>query len=60
MRRTRRTAAVYENPCHHQRRGGKRTAAIEDGCDTLFNEGMPHGRAIGGLAIVNPFLASTP
>jgi predicted nucleic acid-binding protein len=35
-------------------------AAIEAGCDTLFTEDMQHGRAIGGLSIVNPFLASTP
>jgi predicted nucleic acid-binding protein len=31
-------------------------AAIEGGCDTLFSEDMQHGRTIGGLAIVNPFL----
>jgi predicted nucleic acid-binding protein len=31
-------------------------AAIEGGCDTLFSEVMQHGRSIGGLAIVNPFL----
>jgi predicted nucleic acid-binding protein len=31
-------------------------AAIEAGCDTLFSEDMQHGRTIGGLAIVNPFL----
>ena len=31
-------------------------AAIEAGCDTLFSEDMQHGRKIGGLAIVNPFL----
>jgi predicted nucleic acid-binding protein len=31
-------------------------AAIEAGCDTLFSEDMQHGRSIGGLAIVNPFL----
>ena len=35
-------------------------AAIEAGCDTLFTEDMQHGRAIGGLTIVNPFLASVP
>jgi predicted nucleic acid-binding protein len=35
-------------------------AAIEAGCDTLFSEDMQHGRSIGGLAIVNPFLESTP
>jgi predicted nucleic acid-binding protein len=33
-------------------------AAIEAGCDTLFSEDMQHGRRIGGLTIVNPFLAS--
>jgi predicted nucleic acid-binding protein len=31
-------------------------AATEAGCDTLFSEDMQHGRTIGGLAIVNPFL----
>ena len=31
---------------------------IEAGCDTLYTEDMLHGRAIGGLAIVNPFLES--
>ena len=31
-------------------------AAIEAGCDTLFTENMQHGRSIGGLTIVNPFL----
>jgi predicted nucleic acid-binding protein len=35
-------------------------AAIEAGCDTLFSEDMQHGRIIGGLAIVNPFLQSAP
>jgi predicted nucleic acid-binding protein len=35
-------------------------AAIEAGCDTLFSEDMQHGRTIGGLAIVNPFLESAP
>ena len=35
-------------------------AAIEAGCDTLLSEDMQHGRAIGGLTIVNPFLASAP
>ena len=33
-------------------------AAIEAGCDTLFSEDMQHGRSLGGLTIVNPFLAS--
>jgi predicted nucleic acid-binding protein len=32
--------------------------AIEAGCDTLYTEDMQHGRAIGGLAIVNPFRES--
>jgi predicted nucleic acid-binding protein len=31
-------------------------AAIEADCDTLYSEDMQHGRTIGGLAIVNPFL----
>ena len=31
-------------------------AAIEAGCDTLYSEDLQHGRTIGGLAIVNPFL----
>lgn len=35
-------------------------AAIEANCDTLFSEDMQHGRAIGGLTIVNPFLDSVP
>jgi predicted nucleic acid-binding protein len=35
-------------------------AALEAGCDTLFTEDMQHGRTIGGLAIVNPFLESAP
>ena len=30
------------------------------GCDTLFSEDMQHGRSIGGLAIVNPFLDGAP
>ena len=34
--------------------------AIEAGCDTLFSEDMQHGRSIGGLAIVNPFLDGAP
>ena len=32
-------------------------SAIEAGCDILYSEDMQHGRTIGGLAIVNPFLA---
>ncbi len=35
-------------------------AAIEAGCDVLYTEDMQHGRSIGRLNIVNPFLASTP
>ena len=35
-------------------------AAIEGGCDTLFSEDLQHGRTVGGLAIVNPFLEGTP
>jgi predicted nucleic acid-binding protein len=35
-------------------------SAIEAGCDILYSEDMQHGRTIGGLAIVNPFLESTP
>jgi predicted nucleic acid-binding protein len=33
-------------------------AAIEAGCDILYSEDVQHGRAIGGLAIINPFLES--
>jgi predicted nucleic acid-binding protein len=33
-------------------------AAIEAGCDILYSEDMQHGRTIGGLAIINPFLES--
>lgn len=35
-------------------------AAIEVGCDTLYSEDLQHGRNIGGLTIVNPFLGSGP
>jgi len=35
-------------------------AAIDAGCDTLYSEDLQHGRNIGGLAIVNPFLGSVP
>jgi predicted nucleic acid-binding protein len=35
-------------------------AAIEAGCDTLYSEDMQHGRSVGGLTIVNPFIGSTP
>ena len=31
-------------------------AAIEAGCDTLYSEDLQHGRSVGGLTIVNPFL----
>jgi predicted nucleic acid-binding protein len=34
-------------------------SAIEAGCDTLYSEDMQHGRAIGGLKIVNPFRKSS-
>jgi predicted nucleic acid-binding protein len=30
-------------------------AAIESGCDTLFNEGLQDGRRVAGLLITNPF-----
>ena len=33
-------------------------AAVEAGCDILYSEDMQHGRTIGGLAIINPFLES--
>lgn len=36
------------------------SAAIDAGCDTLYSEDMQHGRSIGGLSIVNPFLGTTP
>jgi hypothetical protein len=32
----------------------------EAGCDTLYSEDFQHGRSIGGLAIVNPFLGNVP
>jgi predicted nucleic acid-binding protein len=35
-------------------------SAIEAGCDILYSEDMQHGRSIGGLAIVNPFLEGAP
>jgi predicted nucleic acid-binding protein len=35
-------------------------SAQEAGCDALYSEDMQHGRAIGGLTIRNPFLASPP
>jgi predicted nucleic acid-binding protein len=31
-------------------------SAIGGGCDVLYSEDMQHGRSIGGLSIVNPFL----
>jgi predicted nucleic acid-binding protein len=33
-------------------------SAIGAGCTTLYSEDMQHGRTIGDLAIVNPFLES--
>ena len=35
-------------------------AAVEAGCDTLFSEDMQHGRKLGSLIIVNPFIESAP
>jgi predicted nucleic acid-binding protein len=35
-------------------------SAIEAGCNILYSEDIQHGRSIGGLAIVNPFLESAP
>ncbi|MDH2353811.1 PIN domain-containing protein [Bradyrhizobium sp. SSUT112] len=35
-------------------------AAIGAGCDTLYSEDMQHGRNVGGLTIVNPFLGNMP
>ena len=31
-------------------------AAIESGCDILYSEDMQHGRAFGGVTILNPFI----
>jgi predicted nucleic acid-binding protein len=31
-------------------------AAIEAGCDKVYSEDMQHGRRVGGLVIVNPFV----
>ena len=31
-------------------------AAIEAGCESLYSEDLQHGRSIGGLTILNPFL----
>lgn len=35
-------------------------AAIEAGCDILYSEDMQHGRSVGGLTIINPFIGSAP
>lgn len=35
-------------------------SAIEAECDILYSEDMQHGRSIGGLTIVNPFVESAP
>ena len=35
-------------------------SAIEAECDILYSEDMQHGRSIGGLTIVNPFIESAP
>jgi predicted nucleic acid-binding protein len=35
-------------------------SAIEAGCDILYSEDLQHGRNVGGLAIVNPFLGLAP
>lgn len=32
------------------------TAAIESGCHTLYSEDLQHGRKIGTLTILNPFV----
>jgi len=32
-------------------------ASIESGCDTLYSEDMRHGHAVGGVTIINPFVA---
>ncbi|WP_027581627.1 PIN domain-containing protein [Bradyrhizobium sp. Ai1a-2] len=34
-------------------------AAIEAGCATVYSEDMQHGRAIGGVRIINPFVERT-
>jgi predicted nucleic acid-binding protein len=31
-------------------------AAQEAGCDTLYSEDMQHGRTLGRLRVVNPFM----
>jgi predicted nucleic acid-binding protein len=33
-------------------------SALGGGCDILYCEDKQHGRSIGGLGIVNPFLES--
>lgn len=35
-------------------------AAIEADCDILYSEDMQHGRSIGRLRIINPFLGTSP
>ncbi len=35
-------------------------SAIEAGCTTLYSEDMQHGRVIGGLTVINPFLETAP
>ncbi|MDO8398738.1 MAG: PIN domain-containing protein [Bradyrhizobium sp.] len=35
-------------------------SAIEAECDILYSEDMQHGRSIGGLTIVNPFIETAP
>lgn len=35
-------------------------SAIEAECDILYSEDMQHGRGIGGLTMVNPFIESAP
>lgn len=32
-------------------------AAIRSGCERLYSEDLSHGRTVGGLTILNPFLA---
>ena len=61
------TVSTHEAALAHARRHGLSfydalivAAAIEAGCDTLYSEDMAHGRMIGDLAIVNPFLDSPP
>ncbi len=35
-------------------------SAIEAECDILYSEDMQHGRSIGALTIVNPFIEGAP